>query len=93
MVASLRALSDHYEPPTDPPPRFDFYEMPSALRDSELKGIVGFELRVTRVDAAFKLSQNRHNADRDRIVAALQARGDEASRDIAAAMLRFGTSS
>jgi transcriptional regulator len=86
----LRALSEHYEPPTLPDPRFDFDAMPPDLRAAELKGIVGFEMRVTRVDASFKLSQNRHEVDHARIIAELQARGDDASRGIAEAMARVG---
>jgi transcriptional regulator len=88
LTPSLRALSEHYEPPGLPPPRFDLDAMPSDLRTAELKGIVGFSMRVTRVDAAFKLSQNRHDADRARIATELRSRGDDASRQIADAMTR-----
>jgi transcriptional regulator len=88
LTPSLRALSEHYEPPGLPPPRFDLDAMPSDLRTADLKGIVGFSMRVTRVDAAFKLSQNRHDADRARIATELRSRGDDASRQIADAMTR-----
>jgi transcriptional regulator len=90
LSAVLRPLAEHYEPATLPPPRFDFDAMPSDLRVAELKGIVGFRMRVTRVEASFKLSQNRTESDRARIAAELEARGDEASRDIADAMRRLG---
>ena len=89
LAPALRELAEHYEPPTQPPPRFDLDAMPADLRAADLKGIVGFTMRVTRVDASFKLSQNRHAADRARIVAELEARGDDASREIAAAMARL----
>ncbi len=82
----LRALAEHYEPAGTQGPRFDLDAMPADLRAAEIRGIVGFELRVTRVDAAFKLSQNRHAADRARIVTELDARGDDASKAIARAM-------
>jgi transcriptional regulator len=88
LSPALRTLSEHYEPSTQPPPRFDFDGMPSELQKAELKGIVGFWMRVTRVEASFKLSQNRHEADRARIAAELRARGDDASRQIAEAMTR-----
>ena len=90
LADDLRVLSRHYEPETQPPPRFDLDAMPPGLRDAEMKGIVGFEMRVTRVDAAFKLSQNRHAADHARIVSELMARGDDASVAIAEAMRREG---
>jgi transcriptional regulator len=86
LSPTLRTLSEHYEPRTNPPPRFDFDEMPEDLRSADLKGIVGVTMRVERVEASFKLSQNRHEADRARIVAELRARGDDASRAIAEAM-------
>jgi transcriptional regulator len=40
-----------------------------------LAGIVGIDIRVTRLEGKFKLSQNRSDADRARVVAALQASG------------------
>jgi transcriptional regulator len=88
LGAALRMLSEHYEPSTSPPPRFDFDAMPSDLRTADLKGIVGFWMRVARVDASFKLSQNRHEADRARVIAELKDRGDDASRAIAEAMMK-----
>lgn len=91
LAPSLRALSEHHEPPTLPPPRFDLDAMPPDLRAAELRGIVGFWMRVTRVDASYKLSQNRHGADRARIVAELRARGDDASLGVADAMERLET--
>lgn len=86
LLPDVRALSEHYEPPSQPPPRFDVDRMPEKLRAAELKGIVGFEMEVRHVDAAFKLSQNRHAGDKASIIAALRARGDDASRAIAEAM-------
>ncbi len=86
LTTDLRALAEHYEPPAQPAPRFDLDTMPEGLRASEIKGIVGFVLTATRVEAAFKLSQNRHDADHERIVRELRARGDDASRAIAEAM-------
>lgn len=86
MLASVRQLSEHYEPAAQPPPRFDVDAMPEALREAELKGIVCFEMRVSRVEAAFKLSQNRHDHDHARIIRELDARGDQDSRRVAQAM-------
>jgi transcriptional regulator len=46
-----------------------------------LAGIVGIDIRVTRLEGKFKLSQNRSDVDRARVVAALEAsgRGDDAA--------------
>ena len=40
-----------------------------------LAGIVGIDIRVTRLEGKFKLSQNRSEADRSRVIAALEASG------------------
>ncbi len=86
LAPDLRTLSEHYEPPTQPPPRFDLDAMPADQRQAEIKGIVGFELVGEKVEAAFKLSQNRNAGDYARIIRELEARGDDASRAIARAM-------
>jgi transcriptional regulator len=63
-------------------------DLPPAYLDSMLRGIVGVEIAVGRLEGKFKLSQNRPEADRPRIVAALERRDDEGSRDVAALMRR-----
>lgn len=40
-----------------------------------LAAIVGFRLRIQRIDAKFKLSQNRSADDRERVIAALRTEG------------------
>ena len=40
-----------------------------------LAGIVGIDIRVARLEGKFKLSQNRSDADRARVIAALEASG------------------
>jgi len=49
------------------------YAMPAGVRDALLSAIVAFRLRIKRIDAKFKLSQNRPAADRARVIAALDA--------------------
>jgi transcriptional regulator len=63
-------------------------DLPSAYLESMLRGIVGLEIAVTRLEGKFKLSQNRPAADRPRIIAALERRDDEGSREVAALMRR-----
>ena len=86
LLTRVTGLAEHYEPASQPPPRFDVGALPADLRAAELKGIVGFEMRVARVEAAFKLSQNRNRGDRARIARELAARPDDASRAIAQAI-------
>ena len=62
--------------------------LPEPYLASMLKGIVGVEIDVTRLEGKFKLSQNRPAADRPRIIAALERREDAESRDLASLMRR-----
>jgi len=52
----------------------------------EIKGIVAFQVEVTRIEANYKLSQNRNNEDYHNIVTHLNEREDEMSHQVAEAM-------
>jgi len=54
-----------------------------------LRAIVGFEMRVERCEATFKLGQNRSEADRRGAMAGLDAEGSPASAALAAFMRRY----
>jgi transcriptional regulator len=56
-------------------------DAPPSFVAGQLRAIVGVELRITRIEAKAKLSQNRPAADRDGVVAGLTAQGDTASAD------------
>jgi transcriptional regulator len=60
--------------------------LPEPYVASMLKGIVGLEIAVSRLEGKFKLSQNRPPADRPRIIAALEQREDDDSRGVARLM-------
>ncbi len=51
-----------------------------------MKGLVGFEIKIERIEAQFKLSQNRHPVDYANIIAQLRQRGDALSHGVAEAM-------
>jgi transcriptional regulator len=53
-----------------------------------LRGVVGFRMRVRRLEGKYKLSQNRSSADRERVAHALLAGRDAAGQGIGEAMLR-----
>jgi transcriptional regulator len=70
-VAELTAQEEKLEP------------RPWALSDAPdeyvarmLRGIVGFRLRVVRLEGKWKMSQNREAEDRDGVVRGLRSRGD-----------------
>ncbi|HEY3909777.1 MAG TPA: FMN-binding negative transcriptional regulator [Stellaceae bacterium] len=50
-------------------------DQPAAYIAGMIKGIIGLDIAVTRLEGKYKLSQNRPTADRPRIVAALEAEG------------------
>ena len=67
----LRRLSQRHESGSETPWRME--DQPADYMSGMLRGIVGFEISVTRLEGKFKLSQNRPAADRPRIIAALEA--------------------
>ena len=80
----LDRLSALHEAREAAPWRMD--DLPEAYLELMLGGIVGIEIEVSRLEGKFKLSQNRPAVDRPRIIAALEQRDDENSRDVAALM-------
>ena len=46
--------------------------------ESKLRGIVGLELEISSVEAKYKLSQNRTDVDRVRVIDALRQQGNDA---------------
>ena len=77
----VRRLSERHEAREPRPWRMQ--DLPEPYVAAMLNGIVGVEIAVERLEGKFKLSQNRPAADRPRIIAALDARDDAESRDVA----------
>ena len=77
----MRALSK------DDPGGFDMDALDPPFRDRMMAGIRGFTLRAERIEAQWKMSQNRGAADREGVIAALRARGEHAVADLVAATL------
>jgi transcriptional regulator len=60
------------------------------FRDGMLKHIVGFEMVATRIEAKFKISQNRSKADQAAVIASLGTSTDSAAAEIAKLMEKQG---
>jgi transcriptional regulator len=60
--------------------------LPQDFVQKEMKGTVGFAIDVTRIEAGYKLSQNRNDEDHENIVRELDKRKDEDSVKVAGAM-------
>lgn len=68
--------------------------LPQDFVEKEMKGVAGFALEVTRIDAGYKLSQNRDDESYGTIVEELEKRGDENSAGVAEEMrMRRGIAS
>ncbi|RIK29325.1 MAG: protease [Anaerolineae bacterium] len=69
-------VGSHYQMETLPP---DFVK-------KEINGVVAFQIEATRIEANYKLSQNRNDEDYRNIVLKLDARTDDMSHEVAEAM-------
>jgi transcriptional regulator len=73
----VRRLTDHRERRRQEPWSVD--DAPAKFIAGQLRAIVGVEVAISRIEAKFKLSQNRPEADVDGVVAGLRADGEEAA--------------
>jgi transcriptional regulator len=80
----LRRLAERHEAGNTVPWRIQ--DLPEAYLEGMLKGIIGLDIAVSRLEGKFKLSQNRPAADRPCIIAALEQGGDENSVAVAQLM-------
>jgi transcriptional regulator len=61
-------------------------ELPASYIDAKLGAIVSFSIATTRIDARYKLSQDKNPAERERIARAREADGDSGAAEIARMM-------
>jgi len=59
-------------------------ENAEAVIATELRGIVGFEIPITRLDGKFKFNQNHTLEDQERVVSVLERSHDSTERAVAA---------
>ena len=84
----LDRLVDHFEDRMPEPRRLHGTAANSAYADRISAGTVGFRLRVTRIVAKSKLSQNKPVETVERIISELEGTGPYASPTLAAEMRR-----
>ena len=70
----LRRLSARHEARNADPWRTQ--DLPETYLEGMLKGIIGLDIAVTRLEGKYKLSQNRPAPDRPGVIAALEAQSD-----------------
>jgi transcriptional regulator len=86
----VRRLTAKHEDHLHPPWSVD--DAPPAYIAGQLRAIVGLEVEISRIEAKWKLSQNRSAADVDGVVAGLAGEEPAAAHAVAAEMRRDGSS-
>lgn len=81
LRALVTALTEEHEAGREHP--WAVSDAPEAYVAGQLRGIVGVELVVERVEAKAKLSQNRSEADRSGVVEGLRADGGPGTAQVA----------
>jgi transcriptional regulator len=84
LEAAVSTMVDHYEQHMPHP--VHVREIPEKTFRDDLRGIVGFRIRVTELQAAAKLSQNRDDESYHNVVKQLENSEDPSARDVATAM-------
>jgi transcriptional regulator len=90
LRAQVTTLTDHHEHDRAHP--WHVTDAPAPFVDSQLRGIIGIEIRIERVDAKAKLSQNRSAADQQGVIEGLAAESSPGAAAVAAAMRAPATS-
>jgi transcriptional regulator len=81
---SIKDLVNKYEQHSTNPVSVE--TMSPLYLEKEMKGLIGFEISINRIEAAYKLSQNRDQKNLDAIITELEKRNDPQSLGVAEAM-------
>ncbi len=81
LLAHLNSLTNTHEAASPMPWRVS--DAPAEFIATLLKGIVGFELPIRKLEGKWKVSQNRNEADRQGAVEGLTRLGTKEGRDMA----------
>jgi len=87
LKTQLGKLVDKYESGMGNPVRVD--KMSKEFVESQMKGIIGFVIVITEIQAAMKLSQNRDDKNFNRVITGLDKQGDRNSLEIARRMKKL----
>ncbi|MGO4387167.1 FMN-binding negative transcriptional regulator [Microvirga sp. 2YAF29] len=81
LLQQITAITDVREASRAEP--WSVNDAPSDYLAGQLKGIVGIEVEITRIEGKWKVSQNRSEADRRGVAEGLRVAGDEAAHRMA----------
>lgn len=86
LYAMLKRLVDKYEATAPPGMRYRMENLPPGFVLKQMHGLVGIEIKIERIEAKVKLSQNRNEQDYNNVIAELEKSPDETARSLAAEM-------
>lgn len=87
LLDALKQMVDKYEKHSVNPVSVE--KMTPSFLASHVNALVGFEIEITSVEGAFKLSQNRDKVNHDEILHQLEKRNHPESNALAEAMKKF----
>jgi transcriptional regulator len=73
LLGLVSRLTNHHEASRDKP--WQVADAPEAYTEAQLRGIVGVELPIARLQGSWKLGQNRNEADRAGLLAGYEQAG------------------
>ena len=81
LTMLLKTYESHREDPV-------LWDTLSTQTKKQIKGIVGFKIKINDIQAAYKLSQNRKDKDYQNIIEQLKETGDSHSQQVADVMAK-----
>jgi transcriptional regulator len=70
VYESIKKMMNRYEPSEKSNVSMD--KLPPDYVSKEIRGVVGFQICITKIQGAYKLSQNRNDEDYENIITALE---------------------
>jgi transcriptional regulator len=89
LYQSLKHLVDKYETISNNPVSVE--KMPAEYVSKSMKGLVGFEIMISSIEATYKLSQNRDKKNHQNIIDELSKATDHGSHMIAQEMKKISS--
>lgn len=89
LLEDLNSMVDHYENGREN--RYHLSAMPDDMLQAHLNGLMGFEIVVNKLEANFKLSQNRNDKNYNAIIKKLAQSDNMLDREIAKEMRTLRT--
>lgn len=87
LTEAIHLLVEQYEDGRDG--RFKLSDMPTKMLEAHLRGLVGFEMTMDKIESSYKLSQNRNDNDYKNIIQQLENEEKDQSNTIAQEMKKF----